>query len=89
MNESVASGVDRVLFRVERSEPLFSTPTAVLGLPSPWPLSSHPAFASVGVSLGNVDLERVRFGASTARRPNARSYGLAFDPPRDAGGESA
>lgn len=80
MSESVVSHIDHVLVRVERPEPLFSTLTDVLGLPSPWPLSSHPAFASVGVSFGNVDLELVRFGEPSERRPNARLYGLAFDP---------
>lgn len=80
MTDSVISGIDHILVRVERSEPLFSTLTEVFGLPSPWPLSIHPALASVGVSLGNVDLELVRFGKSTERRPNARFSGIAFEP---------
>ncbi len=80
MADSVITGIDHILVRVEHPEPLFSTLTEVFGLPSPWPLSTHPTFASVGVSLGNVDLELVRFGESTERRPNARLYGIAFEP---------
>lgn len=80
MTNSVISDIDHILIRVEHPEPLFSTLTEVFGLPSPWPLSTHPAFASIGVSLGNVDLELVRFGESTERRPNARLSGVAFEP---------
>ncbi|WP_266082145.1 hypothetical protein [Haladaptatus caseinilyticus] len=80
MTDAVISGIDHILIRVEHLEPLFSTLTEVFGLPSPWPLSTHSAFTSVGVSLGNVDLELVRFGKSIERRPNTRLYGIAFEP---------
>ncbi|WP_101294510.1 hypothetical protein [Halegenticoccus soli] len=84
-SDPVVAGVDHVLVRVDRHEPLYSILTGAFDLPSPWPLASHPAFASAGVSFGNVDVELVRFGPTFGRTggANARLYGIAFAPDGD------
>jgi hypothetical protein len=73
--------VDHVIVRTEPGAhaPLLSLLRDGFGLPAPWPLSRHAAFASGGVSLGNVPLELLALGPTRRGAPAAAGFGVAFE----------
>lgn len=76
----VVRRVDHVILRVDaasydRVYRLFST---TLHLPTPWPITQHPAFRSGGIFAGNVDFEILYVPSRPALR-GVQLYGLAFE----------
>lgn len=76
MPETIVKRVDHLVVRVHSPEPLLSTLTQQLLLPTAWPLTTNPFFSSAGVHLGNLNLELMQI--SQQSRP-ARLYGIGFE----------
>jgi hypothetical protein len=76
--------VDHVIVRTEPEAhaPLLALLRNGFGLPALWPLSRHAAFASGGVSLGNMPLELLALGPTRRGAPAAAGFGVAFEATR-------
>ena len=83
MTEQIVRRFDHIYVPLEDPHRAFAYLTKQLELPVVWPFSDHGAFASGGVSLGNLNLEVVRasenflFGSLVTP---ARIRGIAVEP---------
>ncbi len=59
--------VDHILILTNDPKPVFRLLSEKLALPVAWPYQSYGAFASGGVSVGNVNFEVVKMAPDTAR----------------------
>jgi len=81
---SLIRGVDHIVVKTDRPEPLRSLLSDTFRWPVSWFLVLHPWFASTGICAGNVDLEIVRLGpplgASGGASSGAGFSGIALLP---------
>jgi len=76
--------VDHCFVESNDAEQLFGFCKDKLQLPEVWPFARYGAFASGGLSLGNVVLEFVTFQAASGAAPGTAFRGIAFEPMADA-----
>ena len=83
MTETIVRRFDHIYVPLEDPERAFMHLTTDLELPIAWPFEDYGAFASGGVSLGNVNLEVLRasdaFVHGSLVKP-ARIRGIALEP---------
>jgi hypothetical protein len=83
MTEAIVRRFDHVYVPLADPERAFVHLTETLQLPVAWPFSDHGAFASGGVSLGNLNLEVLRAGENFvygSLLTPARIRGIAVEP---------
>jgi hypothetical protein len=90
MNTPIVRRIDHIMIRVPDPayDRLHALLTGILELPTPWPVTHHPAFKSGGVFAGNVDLELLRV-ATDPPGEQASLYGVVFEAWSEHTGELA
>jgi len=84
MTAQVFSGIDHIMVRVEKAEPLLSLFSNILGLPVSWPLQREEFASYAWVTLGNTNLEFWASANNTDLPPDQALplfSGFALNPP--------
>jgi catechol 2,3-dioxygenase-like lactoylglutathione lyase family enzyme len=88
MEKSIVRQVDHIMIESDDPASLFSWFKEVLGLPEAWAMKDFGGMFSGGVTVGNANLEFVRFKSARFGHPvedhppkgGARVAGIAFEP---------
>jgi hypothetical protein len=84
MATRVISGVDHIMVRVEKAEPLLILFSEIFGLPVSWPLQRQEFANYAWITFGNTNLE-IWAAANNADLPLDQTLpvfsGFALDPP--------
>jgi len=77
----VVKKVDHITISSTDAPGLFNFFTQELGLPVAWPLAEYPGFTTGGAQAGNVNIESLHLGMSSApATASAGIYGIVFEP---------
>ena len=77
----VVKKVDHITISSTDAPGLFNYFTQELGLPVAWPLAEYPCFTTGGAQAGNVNIESLHLGMSSApATASAGIYGIVFEP---------